>query len=441
MPTSSPAPSAARPCVYINMPLPERLLIGLSGGADSMALAYLLLSRRDRGETELCAVHVNHGLRGADADADEAFVREWCQRWQLPLLVYRAQPPQNPGEDWARQARYGFYRQAMAQFRASHIALAHHRDDQAETFLLHLLRGAGLTGLSGMASESSVLGVQVIRPLLEYSRQELQTLLLQNRIPWREDASNQDKRYLRNAVRHDLLPLMEQLAPGATGRIASAAVLLREDALALDRAAETFLAQYGKERYLLLEPLRQLEKGLMHRVLRLWWQRYAGSGMQERSLSRQQTEALAALTDAPAGSQCNLPGDHHGYRGWTHLHLVGKPAQLFDYEMEGLHAFEGHGDGLFTQAMPLSMYVQCEIRSRQPGDWITPFGLKGSMPLKEYLIAKQVDAPFRDGVPLLCRGSEVLMIPGVGVGGIPPMSKKEQHIMLRWTGDMPWAQR
>lgn len=423
------------------MPLPERLLIGLSGGADSVALAYLLLDKRARQETELCAVHVNHGLRGAESDADEAFVRDLCQRWQLPLLVYQAQPQQNPGEDWARQVRYGFYRQAMAQFQASHIALAHHRDDQAETFLLHLLRGAGLTGLSGMAPESEVLGVRVIRPLLAYSRQELQTLLLQAGVPWREDGSNQDRRYLRNAVRHDLLPLMEQLAPGAAARIASAATLLRDDEAALSQAAETFLAQYGKERYLLLNPLRQLEDGLKHRVLRLWWQRYAGSGMQERSLSRQQTEVLAALTDAPVGSQCNLPGDHHGYRGWTHLHLTGKPAEMFDFSLEGLHEFDGHGDGRFTQAIPTALYLQCEIRTRQPGDWITPFGLNGKVPLKEYLIAKQVDAPFRDSVPLLCRGSEVLMVPGVGVGGVPPMNDKEQHIMLRWTGDMPWAQK
>ena len=153
--------------------LPERLLIGLSGGADSVALTELLLCLRAQGRVRLWAVHVNHGLRGAQSDEDERFVRELCERENLPLAVYRAHPPEHPGEDWARQARYGFFRQELRRCGAQAVALAHHRDDQAETLLLHLLRGAGLTGLAGMVPEGESLGVKVVRPLLGFSRQEL----------------------------------------------------------------------------------------------------------------------------------------------------------------------------------------------------------------------------------------------------------------------------
>lgn len=425
----------------IKMQLPRRLLVGLSGGADSVALAHLLLEKRAAGEIELGAVHVNHALRGEASDADEAFVRDLCRGWQLPLLVYRAQPPRNPGEDWARRARYGFYRQAMEHFGAQAVALAHHRDDQAETFLLHLLRGAGLTGLSGMAQDGQVLGVRVVRPVLDCSRQELQNMLQQAGIPWREDASNQDRRYLRNALRHELLPLMEQLAPGAAERMASAAALLREDEAALQQAAEAFLQRHGGACCLPLEALRGLQPGLINRVLRLWWQRYAGCSMDERSLNRQQTEALAALLEAPAGSRCNLPGDCHGQRGWTHLHLVGRGGIQLHVSLEVSSQVDGPGDGRFAQVMPRDVFTQCQVRTRKPGDWIRPFGSGGRQSLQDYLINRRVDAPFRDSVPLLCRGSEVLLAAGVGAGDLPLMDETKALLMVRWVGDMPWAQK
>lgn len=437
MPSSPPVPSAALPSVSIKMKLPRRLLIGLSGGADSMALCHLL---RQQEALDLCAVHVNHGLRSEASDADEAFVRDVCQRWQLPLLVYRAQPPEHPGEDWARQARYGFYRQAMEERQADAIALAHHRDDQAETLLLHLLRGAGLTGLSAMAADSEVLGVRVVRPLLDYSRQELRELLTQANIPWREDASNQDPRYLRNALRHQLLPLMEQLSPGATQRIATTASLLREDDAALALSAQTFLQQHGGCSYLPLNALRQLPAALVNRVLRLWWLQYAGEPTSQRGLTHQQTAALVALADAPAGSQCNLPGDAHGYRGWTHLHLLGKPAGYPQVTAQFVEEAADPGDGRHQQALPKALLEACTIRTRQTGDWIKPFGQRGRQSLQDYFVNKRVDAPFRDHLPLLCRGSEVLLVSGVGAGDVPPFTPNTQQGMLRWLGDMPWAQ-
>ena len=153
--------------------LPQRLLVGLSGGADSVALLLLLM---DAGK-QITAVHVNHGLRGDASDGDEAFVRALCEKHQVPLLTYRADPPDNPGENWAREARYGFFREAMAKTGAEALVLAHHRDDQAETLLLHLLRGAGLTGLTGMSPDTTADGLRIIRPLLGYSRAELRAYL------------------------------------------------------------------------------------------------------------------------------------------------------------------------------------------------------------------------------------------------------------------------
>lgn len=414
------------------MVLPRRLLVGLSGGADSVALAWLLMQEN----LELCAVHVNHGLRGAASDGDEAFVRQLCREWNLPLDVYRAMPPERPGEDWARQARYGFFRQAMEKHGAEAIALAHHRDDQAETFLLHLLRGAGMTGLTAMAPDSRVLGVRVIRPLLGVSRQELRDMLARENIPWREDESNRDTHYLRNALRCQVLPLMEQLAPGASGRIAAAAELLRLDEAALEEQAQALVTEKA---YLPLCGLNGLPEGLLHRVLRRWWQCCAAPA-EERSLSRLQTEALAGLVVAPVGSKCNLPMGWQGCRGWTHLHLLGGQS-TFAVQLKVSQGAASPGDGCRAQAMPAALYTQCVVRTRQPGDWIRPYGQDGRQSLQDYLVNRHVDAPFRGSIPLLCLGSQVLLAAGIGAGAVPRFDPAKDNVMLSWTGDMPWMQK
>ena len=420
--------------------LPQRLLVGLSGGADSVALLLLLM---DAGK-QITAVHVNHGLRGDASDGDEAFVRALCEKHQVPLLTYRADPPDNPGENWAREARYGFFREAMAQTGAEALVLAHHRDDQAETLLLHLLRGSGLTGLTGMSPDTTADGLRIIRPLLGYSRAELRAYLKESNQSWREDASIGDARYLRNALRKDVLPLLEQLAPGAAARMATTASLLAEDEAVLTALTQHFLAEHTGDA-LPLSALRTQPVGLQKRILRAWWQRTAAP-TEERSLSAQQTEALLALVQAPASARCNLPGGWHGQSGWTHLHLAPPGEQLSIQPqaaansplVEILPYVGNHGDGATCQAIPKAWLDECVIRSRQMGDVIRPFGAAGSQSLQDYFVNRRVDAAFRDRVPLLCRGSEVLLVGGVGAGNIPRSDEIHEPVLLRWKGDFPW---
>ena len=420
--------------------LPQRLLVGLSGGADSVALLLLLM---DAGK-QVTAVHVNHGLRGDASDGDESFVRALCEKHQVPLLTYRADPPDNPGENWAREARYGFFREAMQTSGAEALVLAHHRDDQAETLLLHLLRGAGLTGLTGMSPDTTADGLRIIRPLLGYSRAELRAYLKERNQSWREDASNGDARYLRNALRKDVLPLLEQLAPGAAARMATTASLLAEDEAVLTALTQHFLAEHTGDA-LPLSALRMQPVGLQKRILRAWWQRTAAP-TEERSLSAQQTEALLALVEAPASARCNLPGGWHGQSGWTHLHLVPPSEQLSIQNqtaansplVEILPYMGNHGDGVTCQVIPKAWLDACVIRSRQMGDVIRPFGAAGSQSLQDYFVNRRVDAAFRERVPLLCRGSEVLLVGGVGAGNIPRSDEIHEPVLLRWKCDFPW---
>lgn len=421
--------------------LPGKLLVGLSGGADSVALLHMF----HQGGSQISAVHVNHGLRGDASDGDEAFVRRLCAEMDIRLYVYRAVPPENPGEGWARQARYGFFRQAMAESGADALVLAHHRDDQAETLLLHLLRGAGLNGLAGMAADTTVDGLRILRPLLGFSRAELRAYLTQMNQPWREDASNADVKYLRNAVRLNLLPLMERLAPGAAGRMAQTASLLREDEIALHALTADFLRQHAAGRVLPLDALQTQPTGLQRRILRDWWTACVRPE-KERSLSAVQSEELLSLVHAPTGARCSLPGGWHGYRGWTHLHLCPPEEARFipetavaDSPLLTLEAFTGEtGDGQTCQAIPRAWLAECTVRGRRKGDFIRPFGMMGRQSIQDYLTNRHVDAPFRCGVPLLCRGSEVLLVGGVGCGGIPRTEEMKDPVLIRWTERFPW---
>lgn len=421
--------------------LPGTLLVGLSGGADSVALLHMLHA----GGSQFSAVHVNHGLRGAASDEDEAFVRRLCGEMGVRLYAYRASPPENPGEGWARQARYAFFRQAMAASGAEALVLAHHRDDQAETLLLHLLRGAGLNGLTGMAADATVDGLRILRPLLGVSRAELRADLTDIGQPWREDASNADEKYLRNALRLELLPLMEQLAPGAARRMAQTASLLREDEAAFRALTADFLRQHGSGDALPLSALQTQPTGMQRRILRAWWERNAPPG-RERSLSAAQTECLLALMEDAPGARCNLPGGWHGDRGWTHLHLVQPGAEKSVPEASAAESplltaeeYRGcPGDGLTCQAMPRAWLAECTVRSRRTGDHIRPFGMAGRQSLQDYLTNRHVDAPFRCAVPLLCRGSEVLLAGGVGAGCIPRADEMNDPVLVRWTMTFPW---
>ena len=421
--------------------LPEHLLVGLSGGADSVALLLLLKERGGRIE----AAHVNHGLRGDASDGDEAFVRALCEAWNIPLRIYRATPPEHPSEEWAREARYGFLRQAMRETGAEALALAHHRDDQAETLLMHLVRGSGLKGMTGMAPDATRDGIRVVRPLLGVSGRELRALLTERGQGWREDASNRDQRYLRNFLRLEIMPKLERYAPGVAARMAETALLLREDEEALQALAEEFLGAQGGERQLALAVLMTKPVGLQKRILRLWWDK---QGLPP--LDRAQTNDLLALVRAAAGSRCNLPQGWHGQRGWTHLHLI-KPG--VQEAPEAVQALDGAvmsgvtltlgtpdgtmGDGRSSQLVPTGLMEGTVLRTWKEGDWIRPYGMTGRKSLQDYFTDKRVDAPFRHRVPLLCRGAEVLLACGVGAGGIPTMHETE-GVMLRWAGPMPW---
>lgn len=215
----------------------KTVLCAVSGGRDSMALLHVLLEMAQREGFAVAVAHYNHRLRES-AVRDEVLVREHCASLGLPFYLgggdvrAYAKTHGTSIEDAARTMRYAFLQDTARECGADYIATAHHRQDNAETLLLHLLRGSGLNGLGGIVP---VRG-NIIRPLLEVDRAEIEDHIKKHNIPYAEDETNQDTVYTRNRLRHELLPLLEGIAPGSVSRIADTAQRLRAD--------EEFLQQY-----------------------------------------------------------------------------------------------------------------------------------------------------------------------------------------------------
>jgi len=189
-----------------------------------------------------------------------------------------------------------------------------------------------------------------------------------------------------------------------------------------------------------MELLKGQPNAMLSRMLRLWVERVS-SPWQERSLGMTQTRELVALLEAPAGSKINLPGGQQLYRGWTHLHLLGSPRPELTHALTQEPFAGDHGDGKRGQSMPTSLMRECSLRHRQTGDYIRPFGSQGRQSLQDYLVNRHIDAPFRDEIPLLCRGSEVVWVCGVGAGEAVRGQPDEERILVRLEGEMPWARK
>ena len=225
---------------YHMIPENKNIVVGLSGGADSVCLLYVLAALRKKLGLQLCAVHVHHGLRGVEADADEAYVRDICRAWDVPLKAMRidaAALAKQWGigcEEAGRRARYEIFEeclQGMGGCRGA-IAVAHHRDDCAETLLFHMFRGTGLDGMAGIRPvRKTERESMIIRPLLETGKIEIESFLQEKGISWRIDSTNTGEDYTRNRIRNRVLPYAEkEICSGAGAHLAKEAQLLAETA-------------------------------------------------------------------------------------------------------------------------------------------------------------------------------------------------------------------
>jgi tRNA(Ile)-lysidine synthase len=403
----------------------EAVVVALSGGADSVALLDALASAAPVHGLRLVAAHLDHRLRPGSRD-DARFCASLCARLGVPLraggapVAARAAREGAGLEAAARRARYAFLRAVSRDQGATAIAVAHTLDDQAETVLLRLLRGAGARGLGAMAPRRGDLW----RPLLGVTRAEILRHLRARGLDWREDPSNADLTHRRNRVRHELLPYLEsRFNPDVRRAIARTAALLRdEDALLAARARRVPLRREDGAAVLSRAVLRKLPRALARRVVRRGLR--AAGGLQ--GVGHAHVERVLDLALAPAsGRRLALPGAREAGAEFDVLRL-GPPARVpppFTRELtvpgrvalpEGgvlvAEAAAGPAGGDGRSAVVRAPRGRLTVRTRRPGDRVRSGRVKKS--LKRFLIERRVPASRRAGLALVAVGHDVLWVPG-----------------------------
>ena len=418
----------------------DGLLAGVSGGADSVCLLFLLDELKEELGIRLAAFHLNHGLRGAEADRDEAYVKEICGRLGIPLAVAHENVAEYAaargisGEEAGRILRYEHMKETAEQFSCQKTATAHHRDDSAETVLFNMFRGSGLKGLSGIRP---VRG-EVIRPLLCLSRAEIAGYLEERGIPWCEDSTNGENVYTRNRIRNQLLPwVKENINARAPEHILAAAELAAQADAYFAELAEKLLADAGDlER--LPEDAGDVSEALAVSIpteifdrqppvvqgylVRAMAARAAGS---PRDISAKHVEAVRALTGPGGGTEAVLPYGLRAVRGYDRLE-VAPEKRLLSREAGGraLQPFPvktrlfSYKKGMEIPKNQYTKWFDCGkikgtpvVRSRQSGDYITLADGR-TKTVRRFMIDEKIPREKRDSVLLLADGSHILWIVG-----------------------------
>ncbi|HTV82403.1 MAG TPA: tRNA lysidine(34) synthetase TilS [Acidobacteriaceae bacterium] len=328
-----------------------RVVVAVSGGADSVGLLRALGQAAPEMGLALSVAHLHHGIRGAEADADEQFVTELADRLGLPLNRRRVNAPTTAKtekktlEEAARHLRYAWFRELLAQGRADAVATAHTLDDQAETVLHRLIRGAWTEGLGGIHPVVACPGGAVLRPFLKTSRAEILAWLRVTGQPWREDASNQDPAFTRSRIRHELLPQLAEFNPRIAEQLARLATIARDEESWWDTELSRLLPQLalpgrpvrGGGRAVSTQPgegsvglelsrVRALAPALRRRVLR------AAALQLGCALNFGQTERLMAMCEADGSRRQQLTGEVRAARSARELRLVREAPRGADAE-------------------------------------------------------------------------------------------------------------
>ena len=439
----------------------DAVIVALSGGADSVCLL-TVLKQLATPEFLLRAVHVHHGIRGAEADRDEAFAQKLCESLSVPLCVAYCHVPAYAAEhglseeEAGRILRYqvlekeaGKWEQELPAGSRVKIALAHHRDDNAETILHHLLRGSGLTGLAGIRPVQG----RRIRPLLCVGREEIRAYLEAGHISWCEDSTNQSPDYTRNRIRSQVLPLLKTAVnEQAEEHILQAGQIIGQaDAYLRQQAEEIWQeAVCGREEDLAAIPLtafaRQPEILKTYLIRHMLDQLHPGW----KDIGSRHFTAIAELAGKPVGSRLDLPGGLMARTGYETLEIVRKTEREVSVKTESGADGEIHGRQtvpelhmtVFSrqkdQEIPKNQYTKwfdydkikgtLSVRTRRTGDYlILPSG--GSKTIARYMIDEKIPKEKREQILLLAEGSHVLWVVGFRISEYYKIDNKTQNIL------------
>ncbi len=442
----------------------DHIIVGVSGGADSVCLLFVLLEYAKKMDFRMSVVHVDHGLR-QDAAEDAAYVEKLCADHKIPFFLVRADVKGFAArekcsvEDAGRRIRYEAFSRIGREIGAGKTAVAHNRNDRAETMLLHLFRGSGLKGLCGILPVRQ----EIIRPLLCLERGEIEAYLTERQIAWRDDGTNDTDDYARNRIRHHVLSYAEkELARGCVGRMAYTADLLAETEDYMER--QTLLAKAectvpAKAGYRVsVEAFKKLHPAIQKRLLYLLARQLSPTG---KDIEAVHIKALSELFQKPSNAGVDLPFGIRGRRSYDtvfveksrqtrpdHFEATVEKGRLCEEESLSIDT-GGRGvlefmvlSGRNCEEVPKNQYTKwfdydkieepLKIRGRETGDFLSISDGKGGIrhkSLKEYMIAQKIPKEKRDDALLLAQGRHVLWVVGGRISEYYKVDKNTKRIL------------
>ncbi len=413
----------------------------------------------------LHAVHVHHGIRGAEADADLRFVRELCHEWEIPLSVQYADVPALAAEqhmsleEAGRKARYELFEKVAMEIGAHAVCVAHHRDDLVETMLFRLLRGTGVRGLLGIPAKSTPFSnprLRLIRPLLCVNRQEIEDYLREQGVSYCTDSTNEDNQYQRNYLRNVVLPSFSQVNARAEEHIAALAERLEPLVELLDRHLATAIPQCISPEGLDIKNTLRLTKAVRREVIQYYVKTQAGTA---KDITDQHISALEELLQGDVSKEIRLPYGLTFIRGYTHI-FCKKDAwgmavceervrEIRDFPVK-MSLFDGSLlefsllENKKTITIPKNKCTKwldydkivgsISVRYRRSGDYlvISPAGQRQL--LQDTLVNMKIPKERRDTMEFVTCDSEILWIPGHRGSEAYRVSQDTKNILqMRWS--------
>ena len=380
------------PCLSALVEPSDRILVAVSGGLDSVVLLDLL---KKHSLNDLAIVHCNFQLRGKDSDNDEKFVKNLAKSYGLPIFCKRfdTKAEQKKSKQsiqmMARNLRYAYFSELLKIEEYDYIAVAHHADDQIETFFINLLRGSGVKGLRGMLPKRD----QIIRPLLKFSRQDLENYAKKNNLEYREDTTNSDDYYLRNNIRHNLIPCLE----------------------ALDKSAKANILQS-------MENLQDLETQSLQDLETL--QKCGFTPTQIRSIQKVEHSGKQFL------SKTHRAISHNEQLLIEPLARTCSPCQQMTISIVDIKDFVLNTNPKIAQLDFDKLQFPLTLRRWKKGDFFVPFGQRGKQKLSDFFINQKLSRFEKERVWLLCSGGDIAWIIGHRIDNRFKISSKTKQVLV-----------
>ena len=444
----------------------DSIVVGISGGADSVCLLHLLKSISEEYAIKLYGVHLNHMFRGAEADADALYVEEFCKALNIPSFIRVFDVPAYArqkglsSEEAGREVRYKLFYEILNKVGATKIAVAQNLNDHAETILMRFMRGTGAEGLTGI---DAVRG-EIIRPLIEVERREIEEYCSCNFLEPRLDKTNLEPIYSRNKVRLELLPyIQDNFNPNIMNSLVRLADILRDENDFLERLTQKEFEKLAQSReneiVFNIEEISKLDPAIRKRLIRLGILRLAGSltGYDYRNI-----ENVLELRSRNTGAAVVLPRGLKAYVSYQNLILakhIEKKDEKWYYNLitEGVNKIEqlnaiiqihrikkeDIAQNTFSSTNKQralnsfnTVYIDEDkindgltFRNRREGDRFSPVGMKGSKKLKDYFIDEKVPKADRDSVELIADGSEIVWIIGKRLSEKYRLTNETRHVL------------